>query len=203
LDLLVLEAYVPYSPAIFYSFSFNPNPKWTSFHPEAVEIATYLQGTIDKFGIQSNIQLDTDVAGARWLEDKQEWEITTRRLHHGAGDLGGPKMQQMIKEKGESSIVVKQEVIRCKVFVPCAGSLVDANDFPASIPGIEHFKGKVFHSALWDPEIVLKDKNVVVLGAGCSAAQLVPRLSQDPWNAKSVTQLMREPSWVAPAITVS
>lgn len=40
------------------------------------------------------------------------------------------------------------------------------------------------------------DKNVVVVGTGCSSAQLVPRLPLQPYNARSVTQLMRSPPWV-------
>lgn len=33
---------------------------------------------------------------------------------------------------------------------------------------------------------------------GCSAAQFVPALTQSPYNAKSVTQIMRSPPWVMP-----
>jgi cation diffusion facilitator CzcD-associated flavoprotein CzcO len=39
---------------------------------------------------------------------------------------------------------------------------------------------------------------VVVIGTGCSAAQFVPYLTKSPFNAKSVTQLMRTPPWVVP-----
>lgn len=44
----------------------------------------------------------------------------------------------------------------------------------------------------------LEGKDVVVVGTGCSAAQVVPELVKPPYNVKSVTQLMRTPPWVAP-----
>lgn len=43
-------------------------------------------------------------------------------------------------------------------------------------------------------------QNVLVIGTGCSAAQFVPHLIKKPFNAKSVTQLMRSPPWVVPKI---
>jgi cation diffusion facilitator CzcD-associated flavoprotein CzcO len=55
----------------------------------------------------------------------------------------------------------------------------------------------MFHSARWDYSVDLKDKNVLVVGTGCSAAQAVPQLTKAPFNAKSVTQLMKSPPWVA------
>jgi cation diffusion facilitator CzcD-associated flavoprotein CzcO len=44
----------------------------------------------------------------------------------------------------------------------------------------------------------LTDKNVLVLGTGCTAAQFIPHLTKERFNAASVTQLMRTPPWVLP-----
>jgi cation diffusion facilitator CzcD-associated flavoprotein CzcO len=46
----------------------------------------------------------------------------------------------------------------------------------------------------------MEDKNVLVIGSGCSAAQFVPHLTKSPFNAKSVTQVMRSPPWVIPRL---
>jgi len=56
------------------------------------------------------------------------------------------------------------------------------------------------HPARWDESVDLNDKDVVVVGTGCSSAQLVPRLPNAPYNAKSVTQLMRSPPWVVSSV---
>lgn len=68
------------------------------------------------------------------------------------------------------------------------------------IPGVETFSGPIFHSARWDYTVDMKDKNILVLGTGCSAAQFVPHLIKERFNAKRVTQLMRTPPWVCPKI---
>jgi cation diffusion facilitator CzcD-associated flavoprotein CzcO len=81
--------------------------------------------------------------------------------------------------------------------VSCVGGLVEPNRWPESIPGKEKFQGDIFHSARWKYDVDLKDKDVVVLGTGCSAAQFVPELTKT-YGAKSVTQVMRSPPWVVP-----
>lgn len=73
---------------------------------------------------------------------------------------------------------------------------MEPNAWPSSIPGRDTFQGPVFHSARWDHSVDFNNKNVVVVGTGCSAAQFVPRLTKEPYNAKSVTQVMRSPPWV-------
>jgi cation diffusion facilitator CzcD-associated flavoprotein CzcO len=81
--------------------------------------------------------------------------------------------------------------------VSCVGALVEPKIWPDTIPGEDKFQGEIFHSARWRYDVDLKDKEVVVVGTGCSAAQFVPRLTKD-YGAKSVTQLMRSPPWVVP-----
>lgn len=77
------------------------------------------------------------------------------------------------------------------------GGLVEPKGWPDNIPGADIFEGPIFHSARWDYTVDFKDKNVVVVGTGCSAAQFVPRLTKE-MGAKSATQLMRSPPWVVP-----
>jgi cation diffusion facilitator CzcD-associated flavoprotein CzcO len=68
------------------------------------------------------------------------------------------------------------------------------------IPGANTFPGPIFHSARWDYSVDMNDKNVLVIGSGCSAAQFVPHLTKPPFNTKSVTQVMRSPPWVVPKL---
>lgn len=41
--------------------------------------------------------------------------------------------------------------------------------FPQDLPGVDKFKGDVFHSANWRHDVELKQKRVGVIGNGCSA----------------------------------
>lgn len=63
------------------------------------------------------------------------------------------------------------------------------------IPGIDSFSGKLFHAAKWDTSATLKDKDVVVVGNGCSADQIVPAIAK---QVKSVTQFARSKHWIMP-----
>ncbi|KAF2267050.1 FAD/NAD(P)-binding domain-containing protein [Lojkania enalia] len=186
-------------PAIFYSFSFAQNPNWTSFHPPGREIVQYYHKVCQQYKITDKFELNTDVEQCRWLEDEQMWEITLRRLVSGMGDISSKGRSKVMEEKGASAVYSETEIIRSRIVISAVGGLVEPKGWPDEIPGIESFKGPVFHSARWDNSVDFTDKNVVVVGTGCSSAQLVPRLPNAPYNAKSVTQLMRSPPWVAPS----
>ncbi|KAL0780515.1 hypothetical protein CaCOL14_001850 [Colletotrichum acutatum] len=164
-------------PAIFYSYSFAPNYEWTTLFPPGQEIQQYLDGVCDKFDIRSNIQLNTEVSSARWIDEDAEWEVKVTCLNP--------------QDKTSEEVA-----LRCKVLVTCAGELVEPNIWPQHIPGIESFQGQVFHTAQWKDDVSLTGKDVVVIGTGCTAAQLVPALASPEIAAKSITQLMRGPPWV-------
>jgi cation diffusion facilitator CzcD-associated flavoprotein CzcO len=115
----------------------------------------------------------------------------------GAGDLSEYDRAQKIKTQGPESVYIVQETVRAKVVVSAVGGLVEPKVWPDTIPGQDKFQGPIFHSARWRYDVDLKDKDVIVVGTGCSAAQFVPRLTKE-YGAKSVTQLMRSPPWIVP-----
>src|SRR5258706_7002118 len=47
-----------------------------------------------------------------------------------------------------------------------------------ALPGLADFRGMQVHSARWDASHDLAGKNVVVVGSGASAIQLVPQIAQ-------------------------
>ncbi|KAI4675881.1 uncharacterized protein J4E84_009856 [Alternaria hordeiaustralica] len=187
-------------PAVFYSFSFAQNPNWSSFHPPGKEIVRYYHEVCEKYRITDKFELNTDIESCKWLEDEQLWQVTLRRMISGMGDLSAKDRMKIAQEKGEHAVYSEMEVVKAKVVLSCVGGLVEPRGWPDEIKGIENFKGKMFHSARWDESVDFTDKNVVVVGTGCSSAQLVPPLPHAPYNATKVTQLMRSPPWVTPAV---
>ncbi|KAF2691355.1 FAD/NAD(P)-binding domain-containing protein [Lentithecium fluviatile CBS 122367] len=186
-------------PAVFYSFSFAQNPNWTSFHPPGRDIVQYYHDVCRQYKITDKFELNTDIEQCTWLEDEKLWEVRLRRMVAGMGDLSAKDRMKVVQEKGEAAVYTETEIVKAKVVVSCVGGLVEPKGWPDEIPGLEKFQGKVFHSARWDENVDFTDKNVVVVGTGCSSAQVVPRLPKAPYNAKSVVQLMRTPPWVVPA----
>ena len=63
--------------------------------------------------------------------------------------------------------------------------------------GVDSFKGEIFHSSQWRHDISLQRKKVVVVGNGCSATQLVPKIAVE---AESVTQFIRSQHVSSPQI---
>lgn len=115
------------------------------------------------------------------------------------GDLSAAERENLAFTEGPESVYVSTERVRCKVLVSAVGGLVEPRGWPSDVAGQETFQGEVFHSARWNDNVNLSGKNVLVVGTGCSAAQLVPKLLTEK-GAKRVTQVMREAPWVVPRI---
>lgn len=179
-------------PAIFYSYSFAPNPKWTSLHPQGAEIVQYLREVAEDYGISDCVTCNVDVDGCVWDEEEQVWIVKLRYLKPGIGDLSTKDREELIRTKGVQEVVESEETVKARIVCSCVGGLVEPKGWPEEVKGVEEFQGKIFHSARWNYDVDLKDKDVVIIGTGCSAAQFVPKLTKE-YGAKSVTQLMRSP----------
>ena len=63
------------------------------------------------------------------------------------------------------------------------------------IPGLEDFRGRVFHSARWDPEAVVDGARLGIIGTGSSATQMTvatgPRVAH-------LDVFQRTPQWIYP-----
>ena len=178
-------------PAAFYSFSFAQNKTWTSLYPPGPEIVKYLDGVCASYGLIDKIQLNTDVTDCSWNESEQVWDITIHTLVPGTGDLSSADRAELLEVGGQQAVYINTEKIKAKTLISCVGALVEPNAWPNGVEGEKDFKGQIFHSARWRSDVDFKDKNVVVVGSGCSAAQFVPELATT-YGAKKVTQVMRK-----------
>ena len=79
------------------------------------------------------------------------------------------------------------------VLVLASGALSE----PATpvLPGLDLFKGRVFHSSRWDHEYDLSGRRVAVVGTGASAIQFVPEIQ--PLVAR-LDVYQRTPPWILP-----
>jgi cation diffusion facilitator CzcD-associated flavoprotein CzcO len=170
-------------------------------YPTGEEFREYLHHISDKYNLGPHIQLNTDVTELRWIEADAQWEVTLQHLVPGTGDLSTRNREEKAHKSGRESVFLRKETVCAKAVVSCVGMLVEPNAWPSSIPGRDTFKGDVFHSARWREDIDLNSKDVVVLGTGCSAAQIVPSLLKEPYNVKSLTQIGRSAPWVMPRLS--
>ncbi|MFI5865430.1 flavin-containing monooxygenase [Streptomyces sp. NPDC051546] len=86
-------------PSHLYSFSFAPNPDWTSTYSPQPEIRDYLGRCLDRFRLRPHLRTGVEVQEARWDEQDQLWHVetsdgpwTAQVLVSAVGPLTEPKL---------------------------------------------------------------------------------------------------------------
>jgi cation diffusion facilitator CzcD-associated flavoprotein CzcO len=64
-------------PSHLYSFSFAPNPNWSSTFSPQEEILDYLKDCAERFDVLPHVCFDTELEGAAWDGDESIWRIET------------------------------------------------------------------------------------------------------------------------------
>ena len=89
-------------PSHLYSFSFAPNPDWTSTFSPQPEIWEYLRRCAERYGVPDHIRFDHDVLEAAWDADAQRWQVQTSQgpltaqvLVMGTGPLSAPAIPDL------------------------------------------------------------------------------------------------------------
>ncbi|HLK37696.1 MAG TPA: NAD(P)/FAD-dependent oxidoreductase [Polyangiaceae bacterium] len=134
-------------PSHLYSYSFEPNPRWTRFFAPQEEILAYLEHCAKKYGIVDRIRFGTEIVGAAFDEQAGVWALKT-----GSG-----------------------ATLKARVVVSGSGHALSRPVFP-DIKGRDIFAGKAMHSARWDHGYSLAGKRVAVIGTGASAIQIIPSI---------------------------
>ncbi len=157
------------TPSAYYSLSRDINGDWSSYYPQGPEYQRYLQSVADKNGLREHTRFSTEVTALRWAAERKMWEV------HTTGVDGST------------------DVSYANVVVPAAGYL-NRPRWP-ELTGRETFGGVSIHSAEWDPELSLRGKKVAIIGAGCTAVQIVDASVDE---VEHLTVFQRQPHWVAP-----
>jgi cation diffusion facilitator CzcD-associated flavoprotein CzcO len=86
-------------PSHLYSFSFAPNPNWSSTFSPQPEILEYLRGVARRFGVVEHVRFDHELESAEWDASEARWRLETSRgpmsadvLICGQGPLSEPKL---------------------------------------------------------------------------------------------------------------
>ncbi|MFG1934024.1 flavin-containing monooxygenase [Mycobacterium sp. NPDC048908] len=157
------------TPSAYYSLSREVNPDWSSYYPQGAEYQAYLVALADKHGLREHTRFRTEVEVLWWDEDRRQWQI-----HSVDGDGN-------------------RDVSYASVVVTAAGYL-NRPRWP-ELPGRDTFGGISIHSARWDPSVDLAGKRVAIVGAGCTAVQIVDACVDE---VEHMTVFQRQPHWVAP-----
>ena len=136
-----------------YCFSFSKELlqdwSWSGKYPEQPEILSYLNHVADRFDLRRNIQFETRVTFARFLEDTNQWEIKT--------DQG--------------------DCVTAQFLITGIGCISTGN--VPDIKGLDSFEGEWYHTGSWPHEKVdFTGKHVAVIGTGSSGVQTIPVIAE-------------------------
>jgi cation diffusion facilitator CzcD-associated flavoprotein CzcO len=90
-------------------------------------------------------------------------------------------------------VVTNRAIYHAQFLVPATGFLEEP--VLPKLPGIESFRGRVFHSSMWPKAYDGRDERVAVIGTGSSALQIVPALQA---TASQVYVFQRTPNYLLP-----
>ncbi len=152
-------------PSFLYCFSFEQKVDWTRSYANQPEIKAYMQHCVEKYDVARHIRFGSTVESARWDDRSVAWLITT-----STGDI-----------------------VTADIFVSALG-MFNEIQWPA-IPGLDHFEGEKFHTALWPEKPDFTGRRVAVVGSAASAVQLIPEVAEE---AGHLTVFQRTANWVMP-----
>jgi len=132
-----------------YSYSFDEDLQqeweWSEKYATQPEILRYANHVADRFDLRRDIQFDTRVESARFVQSTNTWQI-----ENDGGD-----------------------VLSCQFYIMASGCLSVPKAI--GIPNHEAFKSSAYHTANWPPEGVdFTGQRVAVIGTGSSAIQTMP-----------------------------
>jgi len=157
------------TPSAYYSLSREVNPHWSSYYPQGAEYQAYLVALADKHKLRKHTRFRTEVEALWWDDERKQWQI-----HWTTADG-------------------QRDISYASVVVTAAGYLNRPRR--PDVKGRDRFAGNSIHSALWDPSLDLSGKRVAVIGAGCTAVQIVDACVD---QVEHLTVFQRQPHWVAP-----
>lgn len=162
-------------PSALYSFSFEPNPEWTRILPSHGELKKYLVHVASKYELVSKMKFGVNVEACEWIEERSAWRV--RVFEYSTKETFYHESQFLFSASGQ--LVTPREI---------------------DIPGKDTFRGPIFHSGRWRNDVDLAGKKVVVIGNGCTAAQIVPNIVK---KTEHTTQIVRSKHWIMPPIDAS
>ena len=109
-----------------------------------------------------------EVTRASWCGQTQRWTVEVRT---GDGEFAR---------------------FSCGFLWMCQGYYRHSEGYTPDWPSVDDFKGRIVHPQTWPKDLDYKDKRVVVIGSGATAATLIPNMADD---CAHITMLQRSPTY--------
>ena len=157
------------SPIPVYEYSIEKvwkNWSWSEKYPGWQELRRYFDHVEEQLHVKKDIMFESAVVSTDWDVQRGGWSVQT--------------------EDGK--------VARCKYLILAIGFF--AKRYIPDWPGLDTFKGTMYHSSFWpEEELDVTDKKVAVIGTGSTGIQLAQELAP---KAKELTVFQRTPNLCLP-----
>jgi len=137
-----------------YSYQFSKDIEeqweWTEQYSTQPEILKYANHVADKLNLRENINFNTEVISAHFIEDANMWKIIDNN----------------------------NNILNSKFCIMATGCLSKIHQ--PNFKNLESYTGPIYHTGEWPHKNVnLKNKIVGVIGTGSSAIQTIPEIIND------------------------
>jgi cation diffusion facilitator CzcD-associated flavoprotein CzcO len=157
------------SDSDLYTFGYRFKP-WTGAPiATADEILTYMGEVIDENGLGEHIRYKHRIDRASWSSTINLWTIEATRTDTG-----------------------ERVRFTANFLWMCQGYYRQSNGYTPEWEGVASFHGRIVHPQTWPEDLDYKDKKVVIIGSGATAATLAPAIAGD---CAHVTVLQRSPTY--------
>jgi cation diffusion facilitator CzcD-associated flavoprotein CzcO len=135
-------------------------------------ILDYMGEVIAENELGGHIRYGHKILSAAWSSATNLWTLTVRR-----------------SEDGETLVFTANFLWMCQ------GYYQHDKGYTPDWEGMESFQGQIVHPQTWPKDLDYKDKRVVIIGSGATAATLVPNMADD---CAELTLLQRSPTYFIP-----
>ena len=157
------------SDSDLYTFGYRFKP-WTSAPiATAAEILKYMGEVVEENRLARHIRYRHLITAASWSSAENRWTIEATRL-----DTGEPAR------------------FTANFLWMCQGYYRHDEGYTPDWPGLADFQGRIVHPQTWPDDLDYRDKRVVVIGSGATAATIIPAMAKD---CAHMTMLQRSPTW--------
>ena len=128
---------------------------WKEHYVKQPEVLAYLNHIADRYELRKHIKFRTELTDARWDDANHNWSIQT-----------------------STGIEYSAR------YMVTALGLLSKQNYPA-YPGIDLFKGELYHTGAWPHQHDFKGKKVAVIGNGSTGRYSPPKLGKiDAYHPK-------------------
>ena len=162
------------SDSDLYTFGYRFKPWIGAPIATAAEIRAYLGEVIEENDLGRHIRYRHKINSAHWSSSDNLWTIEAVQTDTG-----------------------KAVRLTANFLWMCQGYYRHSQGYTPEWPGMDEFKGRIVHPQTWPEDLDYKDKNVIVIGSGATAATIVPAMAAD---TRHITILQRSPTYFIPAL---